>query len=154
MTPTGIPTAVLGDKAIQWQSMCTHWTGWGKVYGDLISCRLEIPLTYVVERFGGYWADFINRESEDGGTTPPEGAYADLAALGYPAIETMLASQTSLFSALVVEDLQSEFAGFVLMAPSEVVNGGPCYFLQGINSLEFIDEYVILLGTCFKFPKR
>ena len=82
MTTTRFPTAVVGGQAIQWQRLCTHWTGWGKVYGDLISCRLEIPLTYVADRFGGYWLDFINRESEEDGTTPPDGAYADLAVLG------------------------------------------------------------------------
>jgi hypothetical protein len=154
MTTTQFPTAALGDQAIQWQSLCTHWTGWGKAYCDLISCRLEMPLTYVVERFGRYWADFISRESEDDGTTPPDGAYANLAALGYPTIETMLASHFSLFSELVMDGMQPEFAGFLLREPSEVAEGGPCYFLQGINSLEFIDKSVILIGSCFKFPKQ
>ena len=110
-------------------------------------------MTYVAERFGGYWLEFINRESEEDGTTPPDGPYADLAVLGYPTIETMLASEISLFSELVMDSMQSEFAGFLLRAPSELADGGPCYFLQGINSLEFNDESGILIGSCYKFLK-
>ena len=77
-----MPTAILlPDTELPWQHICTHWEGWQKGSGVAHVCRLSMPLAYVLEQFNTFWEGFIKRESEDEGTVPPDGYYAELASL-------------------------------------------------------------------------
>lgn len=120
-----MPTATLiPDTKIPWQHICTHWEGWQKINGDTLACRLSMPFTYVLDRFNAFWEEFIERESKDDGTLPPDGIYAELKSLGYPSLETMLNAHSVSFAAVIMEGLQPEFAGYVLRSPGEVEKGG------------------------------
>jgi len=141
------------SDAVSWQQVCTYWTGWNKNNGEAAPCRLIMPFDYVIEKFGGNWAELIERESEDDGTGPAEGLYADLKTAGYPALHTMLTTHPSLFSSLVMADLQTDFTGYVLASPEDTRPGEPSYFLQGLNAVEVADGAVIMSGSCYTFIK-
>jgi len=146
-----MPTAILlPDTEIDWESVSTHWTGWGKVRGESLSCRLTMSFTYVLERFSGYWDGLIIRESEEDGL-PLEGSYAELQRLGWPSLETMLNAHPLLLSRLIMEDLQSDFAGYVLRPPSATDRSKPCYFLASLSAVSVIDECVEVTGEVLLF---
>lgn len=146
-------TAIVRGSEVPWQQVCTHWTGWKKVYGELLPCRLTMPISHVLTEFSHYWSDFVERESQDDGTDTPPDVYTELRACGYPLLDAMLKSHPSLFSALILEDLQTEFTGYVLNSPSEVAVGKPAYFLQSIKSLSIVGAMAILEGNCCNFLK-
>ena len=108
-----------------------------------------------------FWTDlthsrniYIERESEDDGTEPPDGIYAELKSIGYPALETMLVAHPLLFATVIMEGLQTEFAGYVLRSPGEVEKGAPRYFLERMTSVAVADEYVVLAGECATLCSR
>jgi hypothetical protein len=148
------PTATVHTSNVPWEQFWTHWSGWKKPHGDEVECRLVMPFEYVVEKFGDYWVEFVARESEDDGTGMPEGIFLSLKELAYPSLETMLAFHSELFSDLILESLQAEFAGYVLDAPKTLGCNERSYFLQGINSLEVGNGVVILVGSCYLFFRR
>jgi hypothetical protein len=150
-----MPTAILlPGTEILWQHICTHWEGWQKGNGDTLTCRLSMPFTYVLDRFNAFWEEFIERESEDDGTVPPDGTYAELNSLGYPSLEMMLVRHPLLFASVIKHGLQTEFAGYVLRSPGEVEKGAPRFFLESMTSVAVVDEYVVLVGECATFWRR
>lgn len=150
-----MPTAILlPGTEIPWRHICTYWDGWQKGNGDTLTCRLSMPFTFVLDRFNAFWEDFIERESEDDGTEPPDGIYADLKFLGYPSLEKMLVRHPLLFASVIKQGLQTEFAGYVLRSLGEVEKGAPRYFLKSMISIAVVDEYVVLVGECATFRSR
>jgi hypothetical protein len=147
-----MPTAIIFPKTkVDWNSLSTHWTGWGKTQDDAFSCRLTMSFTYVVERFSDYWNALLIRESEEDGL-PVEGYYADLQELSWPCLETMLNAHPLLFSSLIMEDLPSDFVGCMLQPPSSVAHGIPCYFLTSLTGVDVISEHVEITGLASPFP--
>lgn len=129
-----MPSAILlPDTQLPWQHICTHWEGWNKVHRDTFDCRLSMPFTYVLNRFNGFWEEFIQRESEEDGTSPPDGIYADLKACAYPSLEAMLRGHPLLLGAVLMEGLQTEFTGYILCSPWDVEKGGQRYFLESME---------------------
>lgn len=150
-----MPTAILLPATeIPWQHVCTHWDGWRKGNGDTLPCRLSMPFTYVLDRFNAFWEEFIERESEDDGTVPPDGIYAELKSVSYPSLETMLIAHPRLFATVIKEGLQTEFAGYVLHSPGDVEKGALRYFLERMTSVAVADEYVVLVGECATLCSR
>jgi hypothetical protein len=148
-----MPNATVLEVEVPWRQICTHWEGWGKAYGELLPCRLALPVSHVVAEFDQHWSAFVDRESMDDGTETLPGVYSQLRAVHYPDLEAMLKSYPSLFSALVMEDLQTEFAEYILNSPHDVLSGEPAYFLQGISSVTVAGASVILEGTCCEFRR-
>lgn len=148
-----MPIATIVGAEVPWRQICTHWEGWGKVYGEVLPCRLDLTVGHVVAEFSHYWSAFVDRESADDGTETPSGVYSQLKAVGYLDLEPMLKLHAALFSALVMEGLQTEFAEYVFNSPHEVLASEPAYFLQGIRSVVVAGEWVIVEGTCCEFRK-
>jgi len=146
-----MPIAILlPDTEIDWESVSTHWTGWGKMRGKSLICRLTMSFPYVLERLSDYWDGLIIRESEEDGL-PLEGSYAELHCLGWPSLETMLNAHPLLLSRLIMEDLQCDFAGYVLRPPSATDRSKPCYFLASLSAINVIDECVEVTGDAWPF---
>ena len=118
--------------------------------GESLVCRLTMSFPYVLERFSDYWDDLIIRESEEDGL-PLEGSYAELHCSGWPSLETMLNAHPLLLSRLIMEDLQSDFAGYVLRPPAATDRSTPCYFLTGLSAINVIDECVEVTGKALPF---
>jgi len=143
-----MPTATNLISEIPWQQVCTNWEGWGKAGHRSSSCRVAVPLERVATKFEPYWREFLARESEDDGTEPPTGIYAQLEAAGYPSLENVLASHPLLFSELVMQSLQTEFAGYVLCSPSDLRGTDPSYFLHSLSSVAVIGTSAVIEGSC------
>jgi hypothetical protein len=135
---------------MDWESVSTHWTGWGKMQGKSHICRLTMSFSYVLERLSDYWDSLIIRESEEDGL-PLEGSYAELHFLCWPSLETMLNAHPLLLSRLIMEDLQCDFAGYVLRPPSATDCSNPCYFLASLSAINIIDECVEVTGEAWLF---
>lgn len=145
--------ATVREVKVPWRQVCTHWEGWGKVHGELLHCRLTAPVEYVLAEFSQYWNEFVEREGQDDGSEAPIGIYAELQASGYPPLDVMLKSHPSLFSAVVLETLQTEFTGNIISSPRLVAVGEPAYFLQSMSSLSVAEASVIIEGNCCEFIK-
>lgn len=141
--------AVVRGAEVPWQQVCTHWEGWGKVHGDLIQCRLTMPIGHVVDVFSKYWSYFSEREAQD--DEVPEGLYAELREAGYPPLAAMVTEHASLFTALVQESLQTEFTGYVLSSPYEVSPAQPGFFLQSMTALDVVGPSLTVEGRCCEY---
>jgi hypothetical protein len=104
-----MPLAIVGSAEVTWSQICTHWTGWQKPSGPVLSFQLELSHSEVITKFGKFWSEFNGRESEGDGMDIQPGLYSSLQSLGYPSLQAMLSMHTQLFEKLVLEELQTEF---------------------------------------------
>jgi hypothetical protein len=140
--------ATICDESVPWEQICTHWEGWNKGTENFLPYHLVVPIELIVEKFGPYWNEFLEREAEEDGNEPI-GIYAELRTAKYPSLEVMLADHPDLFESLVLGGLQTEFVGYLVKAPSVAVNAS--YFLQSMTSIKVRDMHIVINGNAMKF---
>jgi hypothetical protein len=146
-----MPIAIVGSAEVPWSQVCTHWTGWQKPSGPVLSFRLELSHSEVITKFGKFWSEFNDRESEDDGTEIPPGLYSSLQSLGYPSLQAMLSMHTRLFEQLVLKDLQTEFLGYLVGTPTQIRKELRGFFLHSLHSVSVSKISVLVAGGCCEF---
>lgn len=116
-----------------------------------IPYSLTISLGDVISRFGSYYQDFVDRESEDEGFQEElQGWALLLQETGYLSLDAMLSKQPSLVAKLLVEEMPNEFMGYIFL------DNGPAlskkYILQTLVDVEVTASDIICSGMAFINP--
>lgn len=135
----------------------THWTGWRKPGHECVRYRIAAPFFDVIDAFGSYWHDEIDRESDpacDDGTQLV-GVGAELRDAKYPCLVDMLRVHGDLFGRYVLRYLQSEFTGFLV---GGVDRCNPHvefeYFLLTLDNLVVEKDVVFVEGDAVKWYSK
>lgn len=121
-----------------------------------IPYSLMISMEDVLTHFGGYYQEFVDRESEDEGFQEDlQGCALLLKETGYLSLEKMFAEQPELLSKLLLNELSAEFMGYIFLGEGPTLSKK--YILQTLVGLEVTDSEVHCTGMAFVnpvFPKN
>ncbi|MEH6460635.1 hypothetical protein [Chitinimonas sp. JJ19] len=117
-----------------------------------IPYSLRISVEEVATYFGGYYQEFVDRESEDEGYLEElEGWALLIKETGYLSLEKMLVEQTELISKLLLNELPAEFMGYMFL--DEIPALSKKYILQTLVALEVTGGAVLCTGMAFINPE-
>ncbi|UAA37566.1 hypothetical protein KIH87_12690 [Paraneptunicella aestuarii] len=114
--------------------------GFGKPLGNSIICSATIGDDQVLELFSEYYDDFIRKEREafeDGEDV--EDVYLKLRQESFPSLKDILKKNRKLFEEVVLEELPSEFLGYVL-STGELLVGKKTYIVNSFLNIESLDD--------------
>jgi hypothetical protein len=112
---------------------------------------LKISTEGVLNRFGKYYEEYIERESEDENIDEEiHGNSLLLKNADYPSLEVMLTTQPELLSRILLNNLPTEFMGYMFLHEGSAMS--KMYILQTLTTLEISNNEVKCTGTAFINP--
>lgn len=124
---------------------CTHWEGFGQLGAGTVVYVLSLSKSEFIRRYEANWNELICRESVGDGTAV-DGAWAELQAHGYPALEKMWAVHPGALASIAME-LGYEFAGW-LVADAKEVTKRPLWYLLSVDETRFTSSSIVITGKC------
>lgn len=118
---------------------------------NAISYSLKFSIEEVVNYFGGYYQEFIARESEDEGFEEDlKGLALHLKETGYLSLEKMFLEHSDLISKVLLYELPLEFMGYMFLDKCPALSKK--YILQSLVDLKLIGNEVHCAGMAFINP--
>lgn len=146
-------TCEIGNNAVDCSLVGVDSHSFGRPLANqyAISYSLRISKEDVLTRFGRYYQEFIDRESEDEGFQEDlQGWALHLRETGYLSLEEMFDEQPELLSTLLFKELSAEFMGYTFLDEGGALSKK--YILQTLEGLEVTGGGVLCSGLAFVNP--